>query len=90
MVARILNIISWIGVALVVAALAIFVTRPAMGQYAKYMAWTGLVFVLLYPIVMWREIASQFTAATVTGRSSSSQPQRNPMAKPSNATELPR
>jgi ABC-type uncharacterized transport system involved in gliding motility auxiliary subunit len=60
MVARILNIISWIGVALVVAALAIFVTRPAMGQYAKYMAWTGLVFVLLYPIVMWREIASQF------------------------------
>jgi ABC-type uncharacterized transport system involved in gliding motility auxiliary subunit len=60
MVARILNVISWIGVALVVAALAIFVTRPELGQYAKYMAWTGLVFVLLYPIVMWREIAGQF------------------------------
>ena len=60
MVARIFNVISWIGVALVVAALALFVMRPELGQYAKYMAWTGLVFVLLYPIVMWREIADQF------------------------------
>lgn len=57
MLQRILNIIGWFGTALVVAAVAIRVARPEWDRYAMYMAWVGLVCVLLYPIGQWREIA---------------------------------
>ena len=61
MVQRILNVLGWIGTALVVAAVAIRVTQPDWDRYAMYMAWTGLVCVLLYPLGQWREIASQMS-----------------------------
>src|SRR5688572_21476934 len=63
---RILNIIGWIGTALVVAALglrganALGLLESDWTQYAMYLAWTGLVCVLLYPIGQWREISAQF------------------------------
>ena len=58
---RILNIIGWIGTALVVAAVGLRIFGPPDYQrWAIYLAWTGLAFVLLYPIGQWREIASQF------------------------------
>jgi ABC-type uncharacterized transport system involved in gliding motility auxiliary subunit len=61
MVQRILNIVGWLGTALVVTAVAIRVFQPEWDRYAMYMAWTGLVLVLLYPIAQWREIASHMS-----------------------------
>lgn len=58
---RILNVIGWIGTALVVAAVGIRLFAPfEWSQYAVYLALAGLVCVLLYPIVQWREVAGQF------------------------------
>lgn len=65
---RILSILSWIGLALVVAALFIRVgpstgasfIRPQWDHYAPYLAYTGLALVILYTIGQWREIAEYF------------------------------
>src|SRR5215207_6155140 len=48
---RILNIIGWIGVAIVVAAVGLKYRGPVEWQRtAILMAWGGLVLVLLYPL----------------------------------------
>jgi gliding motility-associatede transport system auxiliary component len=60
MVQRVLNIVGWIGTALVVAAVAMRLLAPQYDRYAIYMAWAGLVCVLLYPIGQWRQIAKSF------------------------------
>src|SRR4051812_23005571 len=58
---RILNIIGWIGTALVVVAVGLRIFgHGAYDRYAIWMAWTGLVCVLLYPLGQWREISAQF------------------------------
>jgi ABC-type uncharacterized transport system involved in gliding motility auxiliary subunit len=57
---RLLNVIGWIGTAVVIAAVLMRLFRPEWDRYAVWMAWTGLVLVLLYPIGQWREIARQF------------------------------
>ena len=44
MVKNILNIIGWLGTALVVAAVAVRFLRPEWDQYAIYAAWAGLAF----------------------------------------------
>ena len=47
---RILNIVGWIGVAIVVAAVALKFWGPVEWQRtAVMMSWAGLVLVLLYP-----------------------------------------
>jgi ABC-type uncharacterized transport system involved in gliding motility auxiliary subunit len=61
MLGRILNIIGWFGTALVVASVVVFFARPEWNRYAVYLAWTGLVLVLLYPLANWRDFASQFS-----------------------------
>jgi ABC-type uncharacterized transport system involved in gliding motility auxiliary subunit len=62
MIKRILNVVGWIGVALVFAAVA--VTRvPALNKYedyAKPLAIAGLICVLAYMASQWREIAQMF------------------------------
>lgn len=58
---RILDIIGWIGFALVLAAVAIRFGWPAKDQYATYAAWAGLVCVLVYTLGQWREIAAVFS-----------------------------
>jgi ABC-type uncharacterized transport system involved in gliding motility auxiliary subunit len=55
-----LNIIGWLGTALVVAAVVLIVVGSEWSRYAIPLALTGLVCVLLYPIVYWREVAAQF------------------------------
>ena len=50
MVNRILSAIGWIGMALVVAAVGIRFGLPAREQYAYYLAWGGLVCVLVYTL----------------------------------------
>ena len=47
--------------ALVVAAVGIRFGLPAREQYAYYLAWGGLVCVLIYTLGQWREIAGAFS-----------------------------
>jgi ABC-type uncharacterized transport system involved in gliding motility auxiliary subunit len=61
MLNRILSIIGWIGTALVFVAVAIRFGYPAKEQWAYYMAWAGLVCVLLYTLGQWREIGRMFS-----------------------------
>ena len=58
---RIFNIIGWIGTALVVGAVALKYGVQGKEQYAFYLAWAGLVCMLLYILSQWREIAGMFT-----------------------------
>src|SRR5436190_21311792 len=61
MVNRILSIVGWIGTAMVFVAVGIRFGFPAKEQYAYYLAWAGLVCVLLYTLGQWREIAKVFS-----------------------------
>src|SRR5579862_5511073 len=60
MVKRILSLVGWLGVALVFIALAIRFGFPAKEQYATYLAYGGLVCLVLYMAGQWREIAGLF------------------------------
>ena len=64
---RIFGIIGWLGTAFVLAAIAIWVaTRTSLNlsaqwdQYRFYLAWAGLVCVLIYMASQWRDIADLF------------------------------
>jgi len=61
MVNRILSAIGWLGMALVIVAVGIRFGLPSREQYAFYLAWAGLVAVLIYTLGQWREIASAFS-----------------------------
>jgi ABC-type uncharacterized transport system involved in gliding motility auxiliary subunit len=65
---RIFGIIGWLGFVFVVASIAIWVaTRTRLNlpaewdQYRYYLAWAGLVCVLVYMASQWREIAAVFS-----------------------------
>src|SRR5713226_4745813 len=60
MLNRILSLVGWLGTALVFVAVAIRFGMPAKDQYAYYLAWAGLVLVLVYTLGQWREIAKVF------------------------------
>ena len=47
MVNRILSVVGWIGTAMVFVAVAIRLGYPAKEQWAYYLAWGGLVAVLV-------------------------------------------
>jgi ABC-type uncharacterized transport system involved in gliding motility auxiliary subunit len=61
MLQRILNIVGWLGTALVFGAVAVRLLRPEWDQYAVYAAWSGLACVLLYAAGQWREVLAFFT-----------------------------
>jgi ABC-type uncharacterized transport system involved in gliding motility auxiliary subunit len=61
MVNRILNVVGWIGMALVGAALIIWVRFPDLARYERYLAWGGLVCLLAYTASQWREIVQLFS-----------------------------
>jgi hypothetical protein len=61
MLNKILNIVGWIGMGMVLVAVAIRFGFPAKEQYAFYLAWGGLVAVLLYTLGQWREIGKAFS-----------------------------
>lgn len=63
---RIFNLISWLGIALVLAAVGIRFGVPAQEKYATYLAWAGLGCILLYIASQWREVAGFF--GTRSGR----------------------
>jgi ABC-type uncharacterized transport system involved in gliding motility auxiliary subunit len=56
----ILNILSYVGIALVFGALAVRWTKPEWDQYAFYATWVGLALVVIYTLGQWREIAAFF------------------------------
>src|SRR3954463_12130013 len=58
---RIFSLIGYLGTALVFVALAIRFGYPAKEQWAFYLAWAGLVCVLLYTLSQWREVAAVFS-----------------------------
>ena len=67
MTKRIFGIIGWLGFALVMAALVIMALgRTSLNlsaqwdQYRYYLAWAGLVCVLIYMASQWRDIADMF------------------------------
>ncbi len=60
MLNRIGSIIGWVGVALVLAAVAIRFLRPEWDRYAYWGAWAGLVCVLVYMLSQWRDIVGAF------------------------------
>lgn len=57
---RIFGIIGWLGVACVFAAVGIRFFVPAQEQYASYLAWAGLVSMVLYIGSQWRDILGFF------------------------------
>jgi len=61
MLRRILNVLGWVGVALVAAALVLLFVRPDKVPLRQGLAVAGLVCVLLYVLSDWREIAATFT-----------------------------
>jgi len=60
MLRRALDIIAWLGAALVLVAVAIFFSRPQWLQWSRWLAWGGLVCILLYALSQWREILQIF------------------------------
>ncbi len=60
MTKRILDLVGWLGTALVGVALVIRFGFPAKDQYAWYLAVAGLVCVLAYTLGQWRDIAKVF------------------------------
>lgn len=64
MLKRILGLLGWLGVALVLAALAIRILKsgePEWQRWATGLALTGLVCTLLYMLSQWRDIARSFS-----------------------------
>ena len=57
---RALNILGWVGTAIVFAAVAVRFLKPDWDQYAVYAAWAGLALVILYTLSQWREIVAYF------------------------------
>jgi ABC-type uncharacterized transport system involved in gliding motility auxiliary subunit len=61
MVNRILSLVGYLGMAMVAVSLAIRFGYPAKEQWAYYLAWGGLVCVLVYTLSQWREIGTVFS-----------------------------
>jgi len=62
---RILGLIGWLGVALVLAAVAMRFLAPERQQLINYLAIGGLVATLLYLLSQWRDIARSFSRRNV-------------------------
>ncbi len=60
MLKRVLDIVGWLGVALVLASVAVFFLKFDWAVYARWIAWAGLVCLLLYTLGQWREIVQFF------------------------------
>ena len=60
MLKRVLDLLGWLGVALVLAAFAMWLLRPEW-EFRFWVALGGLVAVLLYMLSQWREVARAFS-----------------------------
>lgn len=62
---RIVGLLGWLGVVLVLAAVALRFTRPELGQWSQGFATAGLVVIGLYALTQWRDIARSFQGRNV-------------------------
>jgi hypothetical protein len=60
-VKRILGLLGWLGVILVLAAVALRFTRPELIEWYQGLAMAGLVVTALYALTQWRDIARSFS-----------------------------
>ena len=61
MLKRLLGLVGWLGVALVLAAVAIRFIKPEWQQWSYGLSIAGLVCTLLYMLSQWREVARAFS-----------------------------
>jgi gliding motility-associatede transport system auxiliary component len=61
MLKRIVNVVGWVGTALVFGAVGIRLFKPDWAQYGYWGAWAGLAFVVAYMLGQWRETMSSMT-----------------------------
>jgi ABC-type uncharacterized transport system involved in gliding motility auxiliary subunit len=61
MLRRILGLVGWLGLALVMAAVAIRFLKPEWQPWGMRLAMAGLVCTLLYMLSQWRDIARSFS-----------------------------
>jgi ABC-type uncharacterized transport system involved in gliding motility auxiliary subunit len=60
MLKRAFDAIGWLGTVLVLAAVAVFFFKPEWQPYSRWLAWGGLVCILLYTLGQWRDMARLF------------------------------
>jgi ABC-type uncharacterized transport system involved in gliding motility auxiliary subunit len=60
MLKRAFDTIGWLGTALVLAAVAVYFLKAEWQPYSRWLAWGGLVCILLYTLGQWREVAKMF------------------------------
>jgi ABC-type uncharacterized transport system involved in gliding motility auxiliary subunit len=60
MLKRVFDIVGWLGTALVLAALAVFFSKPSWQAYSQWLSWGGLVCLLVYAIGQWRDLVNAF------------------------------
>jgi ABC-type uncharacterized transport system involved in gliding motility auxiliary subunit len=61
MLNRIIGMVFWLGVAALLAAAGIRFGYPEKDQYVSYLLYAGLVFLLVYVLGQWRDIAKMFS-----------------------------
>jgi len=59
---KIAGILGWLGVALVLSAVAIKFLKPEWYEAQRYLSWAGLACVLVYMAGQWREFAVMFSS----------------------------
>ena len=59
---KIAGILGWLGVALVLGAVAIKFLKPEWYEAQRYLSWAGLACVLVYMAAQWRDFAAMFSS----------------------------
>ena len=62
---RIIGLLGWLGVVLVLAAVALRFVRPDLPQWYQRLALAGLIVTALYAVSQWRDIARSFQGRNV-------------------------
>ena len=62
---RILGLLGWLGVVLVLAALALKFMKPELFQWVQGLAYAGLAVTIVYTLSQWREIMRSFQGRNV-------------------------
>jgi hypothetical protein len=60
-----INILGWLGVALVATAVVLRFTQPDHPEWYRNLAFAGLIVVVVYAISQWREIQRSFQGRNV-------------------------
>jgi ABC-type uncharacterized transport system involved in gliding motility auxiliary subunit len=64
-VKRLIGLLGWLGVVLVLAAVVIRLTKPALQPWSQGLALAGLIITALYALSQWRDIGRSFQGRNV-------------------------